>query len=76
MCDELRLFPLQLMNRHSAPAENLLPFANINKRTSRLAANLTLFRDKLRPLAFLEVPVRPCCRTTRGVYELTRVEFA
>ena len=34
----------------------LQPFADINKRTSRLAANLPLFRANLCPLTFLDVP--------------------
>ena len=36
----------------------LQPFADINKRTSRLAANLPLFRANLCPLTFLDVPER------------------
>ncbi|RYF45487.1 MAG: hypothetical protein EOO38_15945 [Cytophagaceae bacterium] len=35
---------------------HLQPFADINKRTSRLAANLPLFRANLCPLTFLDVP--------------------
>ncbi len=31
------------------------PFADINKRTSRLAANVPLFRSNLRPLTFVDV---------------------
>ena len=34
----------------------LQPFADMNKRTSRLAANLPLFRANLCPLTFLDVP--------------------
>lgn len=34
----------------------LQPFADINKRTSRLEANLPLFRANLCPLTFLNVP--------------------
>jgi len=53
----------------------LQPFADINKRTSRLAANLPLFRANLCPLTFLDVPVHAYSRATLGVYELTRVEL-
>jgi len=53
----------------------LQPFADINKRTSRLAANLPLFRANLCPLTFLDVPERAYSYATRGVYELTRVEL-
>lgn len=53
----------------------LQPFADINKRTSRLAANLPLFRTNLCPLTFLDVPEQAYSRATLGVYELTRVEL-
>jgi Fic family protein len=53
----------------------LQPFADINKRTSRLAANLPLFRANLCPLTFLDVPEQAYSRATRGVYEMTRVEL-
>ncbi len=50
-------------------------FGNINKRTSRLAANLPLFRANLCPLTFLDVPEQAYSRATLGVYEMTRVEL-
>jgi fido (protein-threonine AMPylation protein) len=53
----------------------LQPFADINKRTSRLAANLPLFRANLCPLTFLDVPERAYSRAMLGVYEMTRVEL-
>lgn len=53
----------------------LQPFADINKRTSRLAANLPLFRGNLCPLTFLDVPEQAYSRATLGVYEMTRVEL-
>ncbi|WP_413895807.1 Fic family protein [Rhodoferax sp.] len=53
----------------------LQPFADINKRTSRLAANLPLFRANLCPLTFLDVPEAAYSHSTLGVYELTRVEL-
>lgn len=53
----------------------LQPFADINKRTSRLAANLPLFRANLCPLTFLDVPEPAYSRATLGVYEMTRVEL-
>ncbi|MEY4267784.1 MAG: hypothetical protein RIS90_2319 [Pseudomonadota bacterium] len=53
----------------------LQPFADVNKRTSRLAANLPLFRANLCPLTFLDVPEQAYSRATLGVYELTRVEL-
>ncbi|WP_420232678.1 Fic family protein [Pseudomonas sp. ABY48] len=53
----------------------LQPFTDINKRTSRLAANLPLFRANLCPLTFLDVPEQAYSRATSGVYEMTRVEL-
>ena len=53
----------------------LQPFADINKRTSRLAANLPLFRVNLCPLTFLDVPEQAYSRAILGVYEMTRVEL-
>ena len=53
----------------------LQPFADVNKRTSRLAANLPLIRANLCPLTFLDVPEQAYSRATLGVYEMTRVEL-
>jgi len=53
----------------------LQPFADINKRTSRLAANLSLFRANLCPLTFLDVPEQAYSRAILGIYEMTRVEL-
>lgn len=46
----------------------LQPFADVNKRTSRLAANLPLFRANLCPLTFLDVPEPAYSRAILGVY--------
>ena len=53
----------------------LQPFADINKRTSRLAANLPLFRTNLWPLNFLDVPEQSYSHATQGAYEINRVEL-
>lgn len=53
----------------------LQPFADINKRTARLAANLPLFRANLCPLTFLDVPEQAFSRAVLGVYEMGRVEL-
>lgn len=53
----------------------LQPFADINKRTSRLAANLPLFRANLCPLTFLDVPEQAYSRATLGIYEMARIEL-
>ena len=53
----------------------LQPFADVNKRTARLAANLPLFKANLCPLTFLDVPVAAYTYAMLGVYEMTRVEL-
>ena len=53
----------------------LQPFADVNKRTSRLFANLPLIRANLCPLTFLGVPEPAYSRAILGIYELTRVEL-
>lgn len=53
----------------------LQPFADINKRVSRLAANIPLFRANLCPITFLDVPPEIYSRAMLGVYEMTRTEL-
>ena len=53
----------------------LQPFEDINKRTSRLAANIPLIRRNLAPLSFVDVPHDLYIEGTLGVYELNRVEL-
>ena len=53
----------------------LQPFADINKRTSRIMANLSLIRANLCPLTFLDVPEKAYSRAILGVYELGRFEL-
>lgn len=53
----------------------LQPFDNVNKRVSRLAANIPLIRQNLAPLSFVDVPRDEYIEGTRGVYELNRVEL-
>jgi hypothetical protein len=53
----------------------LQPFADMNKRTSRLMANLPLFRANLCPLTFVDVPESAYVSAVLGVYEMTRVEL-
>jgi len=53
----------------------LQPFADVNKRTSRLAANLPLLRANLCPLTFLDVSEPAYNRAVIAVYEMTRVEL-
>lgn len=53
----------------------LQPFDDVNKRTSRLAANIPLIRGNLAPLSFVDVPEDLYVEGTLGVYELNRVEL-
>lgn len=53
----------------------LQPFADVNKRTSRLAANIPLIRDNYVPLSFVDVPERAYVDGLMGVYERNRVEL-
>ena len=47
----------------------LQPFIDVNKRTSRLAANISLIRANLCPLSFVDVPEHTYTEGTLGVYE-------
>ena len=53
----------------------LQPFEDVNKRVSRLAANIPLIRRNLCPLSFVGVPQRDYVDGIIGVYELNRVEL-
>jgi hypothetical protein len=53
----------------------LQPFEDVNKRVSRLSANIPLIRANLAPLSFVDVPERTYVDGTLGVYELARVEL-
>jgi Fic family protein len=53
----------------------LQPFEDVNKRTSRLAANIPLIRHNLCPLSFIDVPAQAYINAMLGVYELQRIEL-
>ena len=53
----------------------LQPFDDVNKRVSRLAANIPLIRANLSPLSFEEVPRELYTEAVLGVYELGRTEL-
>jgi Fic family protein len=53
----------------------LQPFEDVNKRVSRLAANIPLIRQNLCPLSFIDVPERAYTDGILGVYELNRMEL-
>lgn len=53
----------------------LQPFEDVNKRVSRLAANIPLIHQNLSPLSFVDVPQRAYVDGLLGVYELNRVDL-
>lgn len=53
----------------------LQPFEDVNKRVSRLAANIPLIRRNLSPLSFVDVPERAYVEGTLAVYEVNRIEL-
>ncbi|NGX52946.1 MAG: hypothetical protein KR126chlam5_01253 [Candidatus Anoxychlamydiales bacterium] len=53
----------------------LQPFEDVNKRTSRLAANIALIKNNLCPLSFIDVPQKDYINGLLGVYELNRIEL-
>lgn len=53
----------------------LQPFEDVNKRVSRLVANIPLILHNLSPLSFVDVPVPIYIQGLMGVYELNRIEL-
>ena len=53
----------------------LQPFQDVNKRVSRLSANIPLIRKNLKPLSFIDVPKSDYAAGLLGVYELNRTEL-
>jgi len=53
----------------------LQPFEDVNKRVSRLAANIPLIKNNLSPLSYVDVPDKAYVQGLLGVYELNRIEL-
>ncbi len=53
----------------------LQPFDDVNKRVSRLAANIPLIKTNLAPLSFTDVPAKIYTEAMLGVYELNRIDL-
>ena len=53
----------------------LQPFDDVNKRVSRLAANIPLNKKNVSPLSFIEVPEKLYIDGLLGVYELNKTEL-
>lgn len=54
----------------------LQPFEDVNKRVSRLAANIPFIKSNLAPLSFVDVPERDYIDGLLGIYELQRIDLA
>jgi hypothetical protein len=53
----------------------LQPFEDVNKRVSRLGANIPLIRSNLCPLSFVDVPQQAYIDGTLAVYEFNQVDL-
>ncbi len=53
----------------------LQPFEDVNKRVSRLAANVPLIKANLCPLSFIDVPESAYVAGTLAIYEMRRYEL-
>ena len=53
----------------------LQPFDDVNKRVSRLAANIPLIKENLSPLSFTDVPRSVYTNAMLGVYELNKIDL-
>lgn len=53
----------------------LQPFDDVNKRVSRMAANIPFIKAHLSPLSFTDLPRGVYAHAVLGVYELNRIEL-
>jgi hypothetical protein len=53
----------------------LQPFDDVNKRVSRLAANIPLIKSNLSPLSFTDVPRQSYTEAVLGIYEIKKVDL-
>jgi hypothetical protein len=53
----------------------LQPFDDVNKRVSRLAANIPLIKANLMPLSFADVPTKSYTDAVLGIYELNKIDL-
>ncbi len=53
----------------------LQPFEDVNKRVSRLGANISLIQNNLCPFSFIDVPEQAYVDGTMGIYELNQVDL-
>ena len=53
----------------------LQPFDDVNKRVSRLSANIPFIKRNLSPLSFIDVPRALYMEALLGVYELNKIDL-
>jgi hypothetical protein len=53
----------------------LQPFEDVNKRVSRLGANIPFIQNNLCPISFIDVPEQAYVDGTLGVYEFNQVDL-
>ncbi len=53
----------------------LQPFDDVNKRVSRLAANIPLIKANIVPMSFTDVPLPLYTEAILGIYELNQIEL-
>lgn len=53
----------------------LQPFEDVNKRVSRLGANISLIQNNLCPLSFIDVPKQAYVDGTLAVYEFNQIDL-
>ena len=53
----------------------LQAFEDVNKRVSRLAANIPMIQHNLCPLSFVDVEAEDYLNALIGIYELQRIEY-
>jgi hypothetical protein len=53
----------------------LQPFDDVNKRVSRLSANIPLIKNNLSPLSFTDVPRETYIEALLGIYKLNKIEL-
>ncbi len=53
----------------------LQPFDDVNKRVSRLAANIPLIKENFSPLSFADLPQSAYTEAVLGVYEFNKIDL-
>jgi hypothetical protein len=70
-----KLCPCRAPHQAKVQLPYLQPFEDVNKRVSRIGANIPLIKRNLCPLSFIDVPERAYVEGTLGVYELNEIDL-